>query len=142
MFRLLPTLISCEIALSVLLGPVGILARQTPTPKQEVRAVWITTVNGLDWPPPRSHDAGEQRESLRKIVESLYDAHFNTIFFQVRGRGDALYQSAYEPWSDILTGELGKNPGWDPLQFLIDEAHGHAMEVHAWFNTFYVKTGK
>ena len=109
-------------------------------PKQEVRAVWITTVNGLDW--PKSTDPAEQQRSLREMVMKLHSAHFNTIFFQVRGRGDALYRSSLEPWSDILTGTLGKDPGWDPLQFVIDEAHARAMEVHAWFNTFYVRSGK
>lgn len=108
--------------------------------KYEVRAVWITTVNSLDWPP--SHDAARQKESLREMVVKLHEARFNTIFFQVRGRADALYHSRFEPWSDVLTGTLGKHPGWDPLQFIIDEAHARAMEVHAWFNTFYVKSGK
>ncbi|MBI3765161.1 MAG: family 10 glycosylhydrolase, partial [Ignavibacteriales bacterium] len=68
-------------------------------------------------------------------------ANFNTIFFQVRGRTDAMYQSQYEPWSQQLTGTLGKDPGWDPLAFVIQEAHAHAMELHAWFNTNLAKYG-
>ncbi|HEV8538629.1 MAG TPA: family 10 glycosylhydrolase, partial [Bacteroidota bacterium] len=122
-------------------GAHGVLSSQsTSQPKYEVRAVWITTVNGLDW--PSSHDAAEQKRSLREMVEKLHAAHFNTIFFQVRGRGDALFPSNYEPWAEVLTGVPGKDPGWDPLQFIIDEAHTRAMEIHAWFNTFYVKSGK
>jgi len=109
------------------------------TPKREVRAVWITTVLGLDW--PKSNDPAEQRRSLREMVERLHQAHFNTIFFQVRGRADALYRSRYEPWSQQLTGTLGVDPGWDPLEFIITEAHERGMELHAWFNTFLVKTG-
>ncbi len=109
-------------------------------PKREVRAVWIATVGGLDWPQTQNTD--EQQRILLGMIVKLKEAKFNTIFFQVRGRGDAFYNSHYEPWSQQLTGTLGKNPGWDPLQFVVTEAHARGMEVHAWFNTFLVKTGK
>ncbi len=115
-------------------------ALAAPPPKREVRAVWITTVNGLDW--PKSTDRNEQQQSLRQILDRLQQAHFNTIFFQVRGRGDALYRSTYEPWSNILTGSLGQDPGWDPLQFVLDEAHRRGIEVHAWINTFLIKSSR
>jgi uncharacterized lipoprotein YddW (UPF0748 family) len=108
-------------------------------PKREVRAAFIATVLGLDW--PKSFDPEEQQRSLREIVEKLSAARFNTIYFQVRGRADAMYHSQYEPWSAQLTGTLGKDPGWDPLDFLLKEAHAHGMEVHAWFNTILVKNG-
>ncbi|MBI5476474.1 MAG: family 10 glycosylhydrolase [Ignavibacteriales bacterium] len=101
-------------------------------PKYEVRAVWLTTVNSLDW--PRSLDADEQKQSLREIVQKLKKANFNTIYFQVRSRSDAMYKSNYEPWASQLTGVFGKDPGWDPLQLIIEEAHIEGMEVHAWFN--------
>jgi uncharacterized lipoprotein YddW (UPF0748 family) len=106
-------------------------------PKREVRAVWITTANGLDW--PKTTDRSEQQSSLRKIVADLNAEHFNTIFFQVRARGDAYFHSTYEPWAENLTGTLGKDPGWDPLSFLIDEAHRVGLEVHAWFNVFKIR---
>ena len=108
-------------------------------PKHEVRAVWLATVMGLDW--PRTFDRAAQQQSLREIVRSLKSANFNTIFFQVRGRADAMYRSRYEPWSQQLTGTLGDDPGWDPLEFIITEAHAQGMEVHVWFNTFLVKSG-
>jgi uncharacterized lipoprotein YddW (UPF0748 family) len=111
----------------------------TRIPKQEVRAVWLATVAGLDW--PRTTDVDEQKKSLLEIVQKLKDGNFNTIFFQVRGRGDAFYKSNFEPWSDRLTGTLGKDPGWDPLEFILREAHTRGMEVHAWFNTFRVRNG-
>jgi len=53
-----------------------------------------------------------------------------------------MYRSRFEPWSHMLTGTLGKDPGWDPLQFVVDEGHKRGMEVHAWFNTFLIKSGK
>ncbi len=110
------------------------------SPKYEVRAVWITTVAGLDW--PRSLVKVEQQRSLREIVREVRAANFNTIFFQVRARADAMYASHYEPWSQVLTGTWGKDPGWDPLQVVLDEAHAQGIEVHAWFNTFFVKGGQ
>jgi uncharacterized lipoprotein YddW (UPF0748 family) len=110
------------------------------SPKYEVRAVWLTTVNSLDW--PRSLDSSEQKKSLREIVLKLKSANFNTIYFQVRSRADAMYKSRYEPWASQLTGTFGKDPGWDPLQFLIDEAHAQQMEVHGWFNTYIAWTKK
>jgi len=113
--------------------------KKYPFPKYEVRAVWITTLSALDW--PHSYDVAEQKRSLREMVDKLSAAHFNTIFFQVRGRGDALYRSSYEPWSQNMTGTLGEDPGWDPLQEVIALAHERGMEVHAWFNTFLVRTG-
>ncbi|MBM2846535.1 MAG: hypothetical protein HW407_1847, partial [Bacteroidetes bacterium] len=106
-------------------------------PKQEVRAVWVTTAAGLDW--PKSLDRIEQQTSLKKIVADLKAAHFNTIIFQVRARGDAYYQSSYEPWAENLTGTLGKDPGWDPLAFLLSEAHKAGLEVHAWFNVYKIR---
>jgi uncharacterized lipoprotein YddW (UPF0748 family) len=106
-------------------------------PKREVRAVWIATATGLDW--PRTTDRIAQQHDLRTILSDLHRAHFNTIFFQARARGDAYYHSAFEPWAENLTGSLGKDPGWDPLAFLIAEAHSLGMEVHAWFNVYKIR---
>lgn len=108
-------------------------------PKHEVRAVWLTTVAGLDW--PKSLERGEQQSTLRAMIAQVKAANLNTIFFQVRGRGDAMYRSRFEPWSNQLSGVLGQDPGWDPLQFVLDEAHARGLEVHAWFNTFFVRAG-
>ncbi|MCZ6776468.1 MAG: family 10 glycosylhydrolase, partial [Ignavibacteria bacterium] len=91
--------------------------KSIPPPKSEVRAVWIATASSLDW--PHSFDKIEQQTSLRKMLSDLRSAHFNTIFFQARARGDAYYKSSYEPWAENLTGTLGKDPGWDPLEFLL-----------------------
>lgn len=98
--------------------------------------MWVATTAGLDW--PRSYSTTEQQQSLRNIVARVKAARFNTIFFQVRARGDAYYRSAYEPWAENLTGTLGQDPGWDPLAVLLEEAHRHDIEVHAWFNVYKV----
>lgn len=109
------------------------------SPKREVRGVWLATAAGLDW--PKSLDTREQQTSLRKIVQDLHAANFNTIFFQARARGDAYYKSRYEPWAENLTGTMGQDPGWDPLAFVISEAHKYGMEVHAWVNVYKIRSG-
>ncbi len=127
--------------LAVFLGPSFLPAQPSFLfpPKREVRAVWLATAAGLDW--PKTYDSKEQQNSLRMIVQNLRAANFNTIFFQARARGDAYYRSHYEPWAENLTGVMGRDPGWDPLAFLITEAHKYGMEVHAWINVYKVRSG-
>lgn len=103
--------------------------------KNEVRAVWITTAYALDWPQTKvatNADIRKQKEELTDILDKLYEANFNTILFQVRTRGDVFYPSSIEPFSAILTGTMGKSPGYDPLGFVIEECHKRGMECHAW----------
>jgi uncharacterized lipoprotein YddW (UPF0748 family) len=108
-------------------------------PKWEVRAVWLTTAAGADW--PKTYDVAAQKKSLVEIFETLQKKHFNTVFFQVRSRGNTFYKSRFEPWAAELTGTLGRDPGWDPLEFAIEEAHKRGLEIHAWFNVAKVYNG-
>ena len=111
------------------------------SPKEEFRAVWLTTVWGSDW--PSSSNVTSQKSELTAILDSLQAWHFNAVMFQVRPACDAFYQSSIEPWSNWLTGTEGTAPSplYDPLQFLIDEAAERGLEVHAWFNPYRAKTG-
>lgn len=104
-------------------------------PKQEVRAAWITTAYGLDWPSTKANTPEgikRQKAELIEILDKLYEANFNTILFQARTRGDVFYDSAIEPYNAVLTGSTGKKPGYDPLAFAIEECHKRGMECHAW----------
>ncbi|HED08843.1 MAG TPA: hypothetical protein ENI57_12045 [Ignavibacteria bacterium] len=105
-------------------------------PKNEVRAVWIATAYNLDW--PTSHGAYNQKIEIRNILDSLKRAHFNTIYLQVRARGDLLYPSSIEPFAKSLTGKLGKNPGYDPLKYFIQQSHKRGLELYAWWNVYKV----
>ena len=108
-------------------------------PKREFRASWLTTVWAIDWPKNTWGDVrnGEaQQAEMRAIVDSLAVANMNAVFFQVRGFCDAMYNSAYEPWSKYLTGARGGVPTYDPLQVLIDYAHSKGIEVHVWLNPY------
>lgn len=109
-------------------------------PKREVRAVWITTNYQFDWP-PKTYNPEIQKKSLIEILDNLKSKNFNTIYFQVRSQGTVFYKSKYEPWSRYLTGKLGHSPNYDPLQFVIEEAHKRNLEVHAWLNMIHIKSG-
>ena len=93
-------------------------------PPGEMRGVWITRF------------AFTTRDHLEAIIDRAAAANFNAVFVQIRAEGDAYYNSAIEPWARRLTGTLGRDPGWDPLQVAIDRAHMHGMELHAYFNVF------
>jgi uncharacterized lipoprotein YddW (UPF0748 family) len=114
---------------------------------QTVRGVWLTTVSRLDWPPASSINAenasariSQQQKALTDKLDKLQSLGVNTVFFQVKPDGTALWQSKILPWSDMLTGTIGENPGYDPLRFMLDEAHRRGMKVHAWFNPYRVST--
>lgn len=103
--------------------------------KYEIRAAWITTIGGLDWPTVKATSAygiKRQKEELCKQLDMLKDANFNTVLFQTRLRGDVIYPSIYETFAESLAGKTGRNPGYDPLKFAIEECHKRGMEIHAW----------
>ena len=104
-------------------------------PDPELRAVWLTSVFNIDWPnntlPPSA-----QKNRLRNILNILQENNINAVLFQVRPSADALYQSAYDPWSQWITGTRGQVPSYDPLALIIEEAHKRGIEVHAWLNPY------
>ncbi|WP_447882452.1 glycoside hydrolase family 10 protein [Serratia fonticola] len=133
-----------------LVTPLPSVAKQ-PLPgksqqsQEPVRGIWLATVSRLDWPPVTSVNVDspairirQQQEALKGKLDKLQTLGINTVFFQVKPDGTALWASKILPWSDVLTGNIGENPGYDPLQFMLDEAHQRGMKVHAWFNPYRV----
>lgn len=108
--------------------------------KREVRSVWMATVWALDWPSSTSSTTAQKNEMV-KYLNVLQKNNFNAVYFQVRTMSDAFYKSSYEPWSSYLTGTRGKDPGWDPLAFVVEECHKRGMECHAWVNPYRFSTG-
>ena len=113
--------------------------------KEPVRGIWLATVSRLDWPPISSVNVSSpairislQQKALTDKLDNLKRLGINTVFFQVKPDGTALWQSKILPWSDTLTGTIGQDPGYDPLQFMLDEVHKRGMKVHAWFNPYRV----
>ena len=109
--------------------------------KHELRATWLATVQNIDWPKTKvTNDATrkQQQKELTDIFDKLAAGNMHACFMQVRSLCDAMYQSSYEPWSIALTGTRGKDPGYDPLAFAIEEAHKRGLELHIWVNPFRV----
>jgi uncharacterized lipoprotein YddW (UPF0748 family) len=107
-----------------------------------VRGVWISTVFNIDWPSQAaSGNEEKQKNEYIALLDKLAQSGINTVFVQVRPSADSIYPSSIVPWSNVLTGTPGKAPGYDPLQFIIDETHKRGMEFHAWFNPFRASTG-
>ena len=87
-------------------------------PKYEIRATWLTTLGGMDWPRNKAINASgirRQQKELCDILDRLKAANFNTVLLQTRLRGDMIYPSAIETFAESLTGSTGGNPGYDPL---------------------------
>ena len=106
-----------------------------------MKGVWITTVYNQDWPSSSSKGNVEiQKSEFINILEDVMSLGIDTIVVQIRPKSDALYKSSINPWSDILTGVQGKDPGYDPLEFILEESHKRNIKVHGWLNPYRVTT--
>lgn len=105
---------------------------------REFRGAWVASVSNIDWPSKPGLSTAEQKAELLAILDLAARLKLNAIILQVRPATDALYASAFEPWSEYLTGQTGKapEPFYDPLAFAVAEAHQRGLELHAWFNPF------
>ena len=124
--------------LLILLSTFLIIAKAEAQPKHEIRATWLTTLGGMDWPRNKATNAStilKQQQELCAILDQLKEANFNTVMLQTRLRGDLIYPSQIETFPEALTGRTGRNPGYDPLAFAIEECHKRGMELHAWIVT-------
>ena len=105
----------------------------------DLRAVWISTVYSADYPSVTNNEAAQKAEFIEKL-EQAQTLGMNTVVVQVRPKGDAFYESEWNPWSAVLTGVQGVDPGYDPMGFMIEETHKRGMEFHAWMNPYRITT--
>lgn len=130
------------LTLTLLCGEGSSLFAQIATnlPKRELRAVWLTTINNLDWPDTKATNAQnieKQKKELTDILDRLKAANFNAVVLQTRIRGTVIYPSAIEPMDACITGSFlppqsSMLNGYDPLAFAIEECHKRGMQLHAW----------
>jgi uncharacterized lipoprotein YddW (UPF0748 family) len=108
------------------------------SPKEELRAVWVATVNNIDYPSKPTLSADVQRAEFIALANMHQRNGMNALIVQIRPATDAFYPSPLEPWSQWLTGKQGQPPipYYDPLQFMIEETHKRGMEFHAWMNPY------
>lgn len=127
-------------AAALALGLVGSGAvAEAQSPKRDFRSVWLTTYMTIDWPSKRGTSASivkQQKEELIEYLDNHKKRNFNGVCFHVRTMADAVYRSSYEPWSEYVSGIRGKDPGWDPLAFVVEEAHKRGLECYAWVNPY------
>jgi uncharacterized lipoprotein YddW (UPF0748 family) len=131
------------LSLSALLLAGGANAKESPSPKppdprREFRGAWVATVANINWPSKPGLSVSDQRVELLAILDTAEHLNLNAVLLQVRPACDALYKSDLEPWSEYVTGAMGKapQPFYDPLEFAVDAAHRRGLELHAWFNPF------
>jgi uncharacterized lipoprotein YddW (UPF0748 family) len=108
------------------------------SPKYEFRAVWVASVENIDWPSKKGLTADSQRAEFIRLLDMHKRNGLNAMVVQIRPAADAFYPSPYEPWSEWLTGVQGRPPVpyYDPLEFMIEETHKRGMEFHAWCNPY------
>lgn len=125
---ILVLILSCFILINV----------QAQQPKREFRAAWIATVSNIDWPSKPGLPSTQQQSEFIARLDQLKKMGCNAVIVQIRPACDAFYSSVEEPWSRYLTGKQGQPPFpyYDPLSFMIEEAHQRNMEFHAWFNPY------
>ena len=133
----LALLAACEPTQSVPVPSPG-CATANIHPKRQLRGAWIASVTNIDWPSRPGMPVAEQMAEFRQLADEARRLHLNALFVQIRPTADAFYPSQLEPWSQWLTGTQGQDPGYDPLGFIVDEAHARNLELHAWFNPYRV----
>lgn len=99
----------------------------------EMRAVWISYLEFLK---SKTYTETEFKTYIDEMFDNCVDYGMNTVIVQVRPFSDAMYESKYFPWSQYASGELGKNPGYNPLKYMIEAAHDRNLEIHAWINPY------
>ncbi len=110
--------------------------------QEEVRAVWLSY---LDLKPmlltSADKSVGEQQftENIGKAFDNIQSLGLNTVIAQVRPFGDALYDSELFPWSYLAAGTEGKDPGFDPLEIMVEQAHRRGLRLEAWVNPYRIR---
>lgn len=105
----------------------------------EFKAVWISFLEFLNYS-KNGVTESTFKSDIDKMFDNVVDMNMNAVVVQVRPFGDALYQSAYFPWSKYISGTQGVNPGFDPLAYMVEAAHKRGLEFHAWINPYRVTT--
>lgn len=119
------------IILTAILSVININAH----PKYEIRAAWIATENGIDWP-CGIYEKVEQQETFCTLLDKLAAININTIYLQMQVGGAVAWESSYMPPMSIITGDGSLQLPYDVANFVIDECHKRNIECHAWLVPF------
>ncbi|MFV0516050.1 MAG: family 10 glycosylhydrolase [Aminipila sp.] len=100
----------------------------------ELNGMWISYLEYMNMP----KDEAGFKAAVDKMFDRCKELGMNAVFVHVRSHGDAMYPSNYYPWAIFASGTQGVNPGYDPLQYMVDAAHKRNLEFHAWLNPYRV----
>ena len=96
-----------------------VVSRTVIAQSTEVRAMWV------------QRGSLASAASIISAVDMATHGGFNTLIVQVRGRGDAFYESRHEPRPALLATQPAS---FDPLELMVERAHRAGLKVHAWVN--------
>lgn len=151
MKKLIKRLLVINVTLMLLLSLCLVVKAWTPPklkneyvePEVEFRSVWVCTVSNMDISKQIGTDEAainNWKEKYLTILENCVNNGMNAVIFQVSPCNDAFYPSKYRPWSEFLAG-FGVDPGWDPVEWMIEVTHEAGLEYHAWFNPYRTSVG-
>lgn len=104
--------------------------------ESDLRGAWVSNVANIDT--PRGLPIEEYKAALDRIINKAAEYNMNALIFQVRPTNDAYYPSKLNPWSRFITGTEGQDPGFDVLEYVINEAGKKGIRIHAWMNPYRV----
>lgn len=136
----------CLVLINVIWTPFGILKAKAADKNDELNAVWISYLEFNDrLKDPETGEPGFSKERFESVIDEMFDQavdlHMNAVIVHVRPFGDAFYPSEYFPWSKYISGTQGKDPGFDPLEYMVKAAHERGLQFHAWINPYRVTSG-
>ena len=102
------------------------------TPNKEMKAMWISYLEFLEMPKSENNF----RAAVDEMFDECVDYGMNSVIVQVRADSDAMYESKIFPWSKFASGTQGVDPGYDPMEYMIEAAHKRGLEFHAWINPY------
>ncbi len=123
--------------ITLLLLFFALILPATAQVKREQRGVWMSAYVS-DWPSTPITTANQKvmKAACQKMLDSLAANNMNTVYYHVRAMCDAMYNSAYEPWSSYVSGTRGVAPAFDPLEWIVQEGHKRGIEIYAWVNPY------
>lgn len=112
----------------------------TSKPAHELRGVWVSTVQRVDFPSKASTDPVFLKKEWMTLLQFYKSLNLNAVIVQIRPTGDAIYPSKIVPYSQWLTGKSGKGlaGNFDLLKFMVETSHKEGIEFHAWINPYRV----
>ena len=102
----------------------------------EVRAAWITFLEFSS----KGYTKNSFTDKVTEMFDRISASGMNEIYVHVRPFSDAMYRSAYFPWSKYASGIQGVDPGFDPLEIMVNLAHARNLKIHAYINPYRVCT--